>query len=118
MCSSDLKLKNNKKATPHFKEAVRIKPDNYMAHFNLGLVYLNLKKNKPAIKEFKEVTRINPKYAQAHLSLAVLYDKEHDGGNAIFHSTKAETLFKDKYETKKSDQAKKYSQALLKRYKK
>jgi len=79
---------------------------------------LNQKKNKPAIKEFKEVTRINPKFAQAHLSLAVLYDKEQDGANAIFHSKRAETLFKDKYETKNSDRAKRYSQSLFKRYRK
>ena len=73
-------------------------------------------KTTRAIKEFKEVTRIKPDSAQAHWSLAVLYDKVNNGGNAVFHSKRAENLFKNTFKAKQSDQAKRYSQALMQKY--
>lgn len=87
----DLKRKefDVNRAVGHFKEAVKLRPDNYKYHFELGRTYLLIPEwavfrqvlvpfklpdfVKMALAEFEEVVRLNPKYDPAYLNIAHCY---------------------------------------------
>ena len=51
------------------KEAIRIKPDEAKAHYNLGLAYLKLDQYQEAIASYKEAIRIKPNHVKTHNTL-------------------------------------------------
>ena len=55
------------------KQAVKIDPDNAVAHSNLGRAYADLGMHKEAIEAFKQAIRINPEHANAHNNLGLAY---------------------------------------------
>jgi len=62
-------------AEKEYREAIRLKPNFVVAHYNLGLA-LKWSGGGPyeAIKEYREAIRLKPDYAEAHYELAaVLY---------------------------------------------
>ncbi len=56
---------------PALQEAVRKKPDDPVAHFQLGNAYNNAGQRQQAVREFREAVRLNPDFARAHNNLAV-----------------------------------------------
>ena len=56
-----------------FEEAVRAKPDDAEAHYNLGMAYLKLWRNGAAIKEYKQAIRIKPDFVEAYCNLGMAY---------------------------------------------
>lgn len=53
----------------HYREALRINPNNYVAHHNLA----SLVSVESAIAQYSEAIRLNPSYAEAHNNLGVAY---------------------------------------------
>jgi tetratricopeptide (TPR) repeat protein len=51
------------------REKIRKNPNDYEAHFQLGILLHDLKKYEEGEKEFRESTRINPNVAQIHHNL-------------------------------------------------
>ena len=64
-----------KEAITTGKEAIRIDPNHFKAHFNSGVVYFNLKKNDEAIESFKKAVEIKPDFADTYYSLGVTYNQ-------------------------------------------
>jgi len=56
-------------AIAEFAEALRLKPDNAEAHYDLGALYGREGKLDEAIAEFQEAIRLQPDYAAARLNL-------------------------------------------------
>ncbi|MBT6225299.1 MAG: tetratricopeptide repeat protein [Candidatus Scalindua sp.] len=56
------------------KQAIRVNPDDAVAHVNLGCAYVNSGMNKEAIESCKQAIRIVPDYAEAHNFLGCAYD--------------------------------------------
>ncbi len=62
-----------KEAMEAFKQAIRIKPNVAVSHYNLGIVYDSLGKYQEAIEEYKQAIRIKPDYAEAYDNLGNAY---------------------------------------------
>ena len=54
-------------------QAIRIDPDDAIAHYNLGIAYFKLGFHEGAIEAFKQAIRIDPDYAKTHCNLGVTY---------------------------------------------
>jgi len=65
----------HKKAIEAYKQAIRIKPDDAEAHYNLGVAYGELGMYREAMEAYKQAIRIKPDYAEAHYNLGVIYSK-------------------------------------------
>lgn len=87
-------------------------PEDASAHFYLGAAYEARGRVKDAIKAFAESVRLNPKSAEGYFNLGLLYEKIEDGKNAIFHITRAGSLFGKKSDKHNKERARK----LLKQY--
>jgi tetratricopeptide (TPR) repeat protein len=87
-------------------------PEDASAHFYLGAAYEARGRVKDAIKAFAESVRLNPKSAEGYFNLGLLYEKIEDGKIAIFHITRAGSLFAKKSDTHNKERARK----LLKQY--
>lgn len=55
------------------REGLRYRPDNAVAHAQLGRILQDRRQIPEAVKEFQEATRLDPNLAAAHLGLAVLH---------------------------------------------
>ena len=47
------------RAIVDFTEALRLRPDDALAHYNRGIAYLHLKQYEQAIPDFNEAIRLN-----------------------------------------------------------
>lgn len=55
------------------REGLRFRPQNALAHAQIGRILQDRKQLPEALKEFQEAARLDPNLAAAHLGLAVLY---------------------------------------------
>ncbi len=62
----------------HYQKAIALSPENFVVHYNLGIIYRKLKEMDQAITEFKKAVRLNPDFVPAYINLARSY---HDQGN-------------------------------------
>ena len=63
-------------ALEQFKEALKLKPKNYVTYTNIGFIYMQKGDLDNAIKNFKLALSINPDLIRAHTSLGLaLYYK-------------------------------------------
>lgn len=70
-------------AIAEFEEAIRLDPDNALAHFNLGVAYQYQGKLDQAVAEYQEAISIDPDYAEAHNNLGIAYDDQGKPDEAI-----------------------------------
>jgi tetratricopeptide (TPR) repeat protein len=73
----------HKEAIRAFKQAIRIKPDMALAHYNLAVVYEKSGMHKEAIEASKQAIRIKPGMALAHYNLGLAYLSVNDRGSAL-----------------------------------
>ncbi len=131
----DIKRKefNGALAVEHFQEAIKLEPDYYSHHFELGRTYLLLPEaaivrgvNLPfklsdsthlALAEFEEVARLRPTWDSVYINMAHCYVILGDKKNAVSSFEQYLTVSR-----RKPDKADEYLQnleyALLKRKKK
>ena len=57
-----------------YREAIRLKPDDAEAHYNLGIALSGQGKLDEAIAEYREAIRLKPDYAEAHYNLGIALD--------------------------------------------
>jgi tetratricopeptide (TPR) repeat protein len=62
-------------ASGAYQNAIRIKPEDAIAHNKLGIVYANLDIYSFAIKEHNEAIRLKPDYQEAYYNLGIAYIK-------------------------------------------
>src|SRR3990172_607849 len=65
----------HKEAIEAYRQAIRIKPDYAVAHYNLGVAYGKSGMYREGIEAYKQAIRIKPDLAEAHNNLGVAYGK-------------------------------------------
>ena len=80
---SYLQKGENTEALNYMKEALKIEPNNYSTHFNLGRVYQKFKKFDEAIKFYKKSVSINKKFKEGYNILGDIYFNKKDFKTAI-----------------------------------
>ena len=70
-------------ALASFKEAIRLNPDLFLAHFNLGVTYGKKGQLDASTASFKEAIRLEPDVASGHFALGEAYAKKGDRGKAL-----------------------------------
>ncbi|MDD3013873.1 MAG: tetratricopeptide repeat protein [Candidatus Gastranaerophilales bacterium] len=63
------------KAQKFYQKSIKLRPKNYEAFNNLGLVYLETTAINKAVENFKKAANLNPKLAQAYNNLGIAYSK-------------------------------------------
>ncbi|MFX1315054.1 MAG: tetratricopeptide repeat protein [Promethearchaeota archaeon] len=78
-----------KKAKDMFKRIIEIKPNNYRAHYNLGIAYFNLGKLEKAKKAYEVALEIKPEYKHCYYNIGLIYESIGDFEHAILQYEKA-----------------------------
>jgi tetratricopeptide (TPR) repeat protein len=74
---NDIYTSGYEEAQQIFKRITELNPNNYRAHYNLGIAYFNLNKLEKAKKSFETALKIKPDYKYCLYNLGLLYeDKE------------------------------------------
>ena len=68
------------KAAEAYKKAIELAPDNAMAHYQLGLTYVNLAKFKDAVVELETFIKLKPKDSKAGEAKTLITDLKKMGG--------------------------------------
>jgi tetratricopeptide (TPR) repeat protein len=63
-------------AVSHFREAVRLKPDDAIARWSLGAALVKYGQIDEAIGQLQEALRLNPNSATVHNALGIAFDKK------------------------------------------
>lgn len=64
----------HEKAADCFKRIIELEPDNYRAHYNLGISYQYLGEMNLALKECNEAIRLKPDYKHCYYNIGVIYE--------------------------------------------
>src|SRR5262249_30517548 len=72
-------------AEVQFREAIRLKPDFALAHYNLGLVLKAQGDRAGAIEALRSAVRCRPYLARAHASLGAVLAEDGQTDAAITH---------------------------------
>jgi len=72
-----------------FTHAARVTRDNWVAHLNLGLYYLDEGKLDQAILSLEGALKVVPAYPEAHLNLAEAFVRQGQFGKAVDHYLQA-----------------------------
>jgi len=70
------------RAIQHLEEAIKIAPDFYHAHNNLGVAYLALQRFRDAEKQYRIAKELNPSAQQPLVNLGILFITESDSRRA------------------------------------
>jgi len=62
-----------KKAVETYEKAIKLKPADSLAYYNLAITYSNLQKPEDAKKNLKKAVLLNPDHASSHLALSALF---------------------------------------------
>jgi len=78
-----------KKAKNNFKRITEIDPNDYRAHYNLGIAYFNLRKIEKAERAYEEAIKIKPDYKHCHYNIGLIYEAKGDFEHALHQYEKA-----------------------------
>ncbi|MEP0845496.1 MAG: tetratricopeptide repeat protein [Phycisphaerae bacterium] len=70
-------------ALRHYREALRFRPGEAMAHNNAGMVLLALGRVEEGQAELRTAIECNPRYVDAYLNLAALLVRQNRSGEAV-----------------------------------
>ena len=76
---------------------MKINPQNYIAHNNLGVSFSSLGDYQKAIRQFKNVIDLKDDYAEPHYSLGKVYTENRKLDLSILHFKKALEIDKEHY---------------------
>ncbi len=79
-------------AQREIESAITIVPENYIAHYTLGIIFDKMERREEAIKSLKRSIEIKQDYAPAHLYLGIVYEEENLFRDAREEYGKAITL--------------------------
>jgi tetratricopeptide (TPR) repeat protein len=83
-----------------FTQALRVTQENFIAHNNLGLHYLDQNKYDAAIRSFEAALAIRPAFAATHSNLGLAHAALHQTDTAITHLLEALRLKPTLYEAR------------------
>ncbi len=78
-----------KKAKSNFKRITEIDPNNYRAHYNLGIANFNLGEIEKAERAYEEAIKIKPDYKHCHYNIGLIYEAKGDFEHALHQYEKA-----------------------------
>lgn len=84
---SQLRHWQNSKAL--FEHAIQVTTDNYLAHYNVGNIFLKENQFDEAASHYSEAVRIKPDYFMAHHNLGMALMRKGDTQEAIGHFSEA-----------------------------
>jgi superkiller protein 3 len=79
-------------AEPALKTTIELAPDDYMAHFHLGLLYFTTNRFALAEGQFQKVTELRPAYMKGHEYLGLAQEELEEGELALQSYHKAVEL--------------------------
>ncbi|MFX0037145.1 MAG: tetratricopeptide repeat protein [Candidatus Hermodarchaeota archaeon] len=77
------------KAKEVFERIINLSPNNYRAHYNLGLAFFNLSKFQNAENSFKKALSIKPDYKYCFYNLGLIYETKEKYKKALQYYEKA-----------------------------
>ena len=77
------------KSIAEFTKSLEIKPENEVAHYNIGLAFSKMGRHGEAIRHFNEACRISPEFVAAHNNLGLMLCKQGRIDHAIRHFSEA-----------------------------
>ncbi|MBI2778501.1 MAG: tetratricopeptide repeat protein [Gammaproteobacteria bacterium] len=75
-----------------YKKALVANPNDFAAHFNLGVLYARQMLREEALREFEHAVRINPDHAKAHYYVGLIQDDKGLYEKAVASYSKAVML--------------------------
>ena len=72
-----------------FKKSLAIKPQNALAHYNIGISFSKKGNHADAIRHFYEASRIAPRFVAAHNNLGLMLCEQSRFSDAIRHFSEA-----------------------------
>lgn len=75
-----------------FRHALKVNPDSYMSHYNLGLTLAGEERLAEAIEHYSRALKIKPDYGRAHNNLGAILTEQGEYLEAITHYTEAHRL--------------------------
>jgi len=66
-----------------FKRIIKLDPENYKAHYNLGIAYFNLERFEEALNSYKTAISIKPDYKHGYYNIGLLYETTESLEDAI-----------------------------------
>lgn len=90
-------------AIAEFKKALEYAPDNYDAHFHLGIVYYAKGMTDESISELKKAIDANPNEPKAHYNIAFAYVAKENVPQALVEYQRAVELFAARKDKKEAD---------------
>jgi len=85
LAEAQIELSKIDEAEKHLREALRLKPDLTMAHYDLGVLLEKRNQNAQAVEEYRAELSANPAVYQAHFNLAKLLSRAGQTGEAVDH---------------------------------
>jgi tetratricopeptide (TPR) repeat protein len=86
---NDIYTLEYEKAMQSFKRITEMSPNNYRAHYNLGLAYFNLGQLENAKNSFKTALNIKPDYKYCFYNLGLLHESKQLYEEALDYYEKA-----------------------------
>jgi tetratricopeptide (TPR) repeat protein len=77
------------KAKDLFKKIIEIEPNNYRAHYNLGIANFNLDKIEKAKECYQQAIKIKPDYKHCLYNIGLIYEREGKLKEALKYYEKA-----------------------------
>ncbi len=71
------------KSINFFKRIIDLDPENYRAHYNLGIAYFNLNRFKEALNSYKIAISIKPDYKHSYYNIGLLHEATENLENAV-----------------------------------
>jgi tetratricopeptide (TPR) repeat protein len=72
-----------------FSRIIELEPNNYRAHYNLGIAFHNSNQLDKAVEAYQTALEINPNYYFCYYNLGLVYEETQDFAKAIEYQEKA-----------------------------
>jgi len=71
------------KSINFFKRIIELDPENYRAHYNLGIAYFNLNRFEEALNSYKIAISIKPDHKHVYYNIGLLHEEKENLEDAI-----------------------------------
>ena len=80
---NDNYVQESEKSIKYFKRIIEIDPNNYRAHYNLGIAYFDLKRFEEALNSYKIAISIKPDYKHIYYNIGLLHEETQNLEEAV-----------------------------------
>lgn len=94
LADSNMKMNHPEVALPLIQKAIRLDPENELAHLDLGILYADAGRRDDALRELKVAAKLSPNDVNPHWRLARLYQAMGRKDEANTEFAKASSLTK------------------------